>query len=222
MPVRIDFAALNGNGVPKADKNENDMSLVCVVRFGQFDAVLGGDLSGAKRGGYQDVETSVAGKVGQVEVYKVHHHASRYSSNTNWLSVIKPKIGIISCGTSSNRHPTKECLDRLHAANLALYWTEQGNGEGVVPEPTKDFIGKNIIVECGTNTTTFTVTYAGDRTDTYTVWNPVTSQTEFAWSKLSKIYHLPNCAFVDNISPHNLVRGSVPPQNSKLHVGCPR
>jgi beta-lactamase superfamily II metal-dependent hydrolase len=221
-PVRIEFVALNGNGVPKADKNENDMSLVCVVRFGQFDVVLGGDLSGANKSGYRDVESSVAAKVGLVEVYKVHHHASRYSSNTNWLAAIKPRVAVISCGTSTFHHPTKECLTRLHDAGVVSYWTELGNGQGVVPKPDLDIIGKNIIVECGGNATTFSVTYAGDHTNTYSVWNPINLQPEFAWSRLSKTYHFANRSFVSNISPQNLVRSNAPPEARKLHVGCPK
>ncbi len=221
-PVKIEFAALNGNQVPKANKNENDMSLVCVVRFGQFDAVLGGDLSGVKSGDYQDVETSVTPQVGQVEVYKVHHHGSRYSSNTNWLAALKPRIGIISCGVSKNHHPTKDCLQRLHAANVITYWTEHGNGEGVEPEPGKDTVGRNIIVECAPNSTTFTITHSGDKVDSYQVWNPLSTQKNFAWSKLSNKYHLAGCSFVENISPANLQTGSTPPSDKTLHLGCPK
>ena len=47
-PVTITFVALNGNGTSTAD--ENDLSLIAVVRFGQFDAEFGGDLSGAGTG----------------------------------------------------------------------------------------------------------------------------------------------------------------------------
>ena len=41
-------AALNGNGKPTTD--ENDLALASVVRFGAFDAVIGGDLSGVASG----------------------------------------------------------------------------------------------------------------------------------------------------------------------------
>jgi beta-lactamase superfamily II metal-dependent hydrolase len=55
-PVRITVAALNGNGVQTT--NENDLSVVAVVRFGSFDAVIGGDLSGYQNTNYEDIETS--------------------------------------------------------------------------------------------------------------------------------------------------------------------
>src|SRR5262249_27294420 len=95
-PVTIKIVALDGAGVPT--DNENDKSVVSVIHFGEFDAEIGGDLSGLDTGDYKDIETTVAPKVGEVEVYKVHHHGSRYSSNLAWLNTIKPIVAIISTG----------------------------------------------------------------------------------------------------------------------------
>src|SRR5262249_15523400 len=143
-PVKIEIVAVNGNGV--ATTNENDLSVVAVVRYGNFDAVIGGDLSGFKTYSYEHIETSVGPKISQVEVYKVNHHGSRYSSNDNWLTTIKPRVGIISTGVGNDYgHPTQECLERLHAAGVRTYWTEMG--QGAEPEPELDTVGKNIIVE---------------------------------------------------------------------------
>jgi beta-lactamase superfamily II metal-dependent hydrolase len=221
-PVKIEFAALNGDGVPTS--NENDLSLVCVVRFGQFDAVLGGDLSGVKELDYKDIETSVGPKVGQVEVYKVNHHGSRYSSNTNWLQTIKPKIGIISCGLANiHNHPTSECLERLHTAGVVTYWTESGNG--VAPMAGRDKVGGTIIVETAPAASTFTVTYSGTRVDSFDVWNPLNTPgpgTQYAWSSKAQFFHFANCRYVSSINPSNLVAGTIPPTNKTLHVGCPK
>ena len=233
-PVRIEFIAANANGIKS--KDENDKSLVCVVRYGQFDAVIGGDLSGYKRSSYKDIETSVGYLVGQVEVYKVHHHGSNHSSNPEWLQTVKPMIGIISCGSGNGYgHPAVEALSRLHQANVRTYWTESGAG-AATPQPGKDIVGGNIIVEAAANSIEFTVTYGTGQTDTYTVWNPIPviagapgaagSVTEpsqyFAWSKHSGVYHLNTCSFVDNISKWNLQTNNVPPANKRIHLGCPR
>src|SRR5258706_8552080 len=78
-PVKITFVAVNGDGV--TTDNENDLSVVTVVEFGQFRTEFGGDLSGQDTGTYKDIETSVASKVGRIDVYKVYHHCSRYSTN---------------------------------------------------------------------------------------------------------------------------------------------
>jgi beta-lactamase superfamily II metal-dependent hydrolase len=168
-PVSIEFVTANGAGVNTT--NENDLSVVAVVRFGTLDLVMGGDLSGFKDGSYEDIETPIANSVGQVEVYKVHHHGSAYSSNNYWLSVIKPKVGVISAGNgNSYNHPTLTCLDRLHNAGVKTYWTE--NGSGVAANPQWDLIGGNIIVEAAPSSDRFTVAYNNrSQTDTYPTWN---------------------------------------------------
>lgn len=220
-PVKIRFISLNGNGVLNA-KDENDLSLVCLVQFGQFDAVFGGDLSGKNTSKYKDIETSTASKVGQVEVYKVNHHASAHSSNQSWLNAIKPKIGVISCGANTYPLPTSDCLQRLHNANIVTYWTHLGGG-AVSPVAGRDNIGGNIIVEIAPGETTFTVTHSGTIVDNYTVWNPVVAaNNQFAWSKLSGVYHFASCMYVSNISPSNLDTGTSSPSGKQLHAGCPK
>lgn len=224
-PVRIEIVALNGNGVDTS--NENDLSVVAAVRFGNFDAVIGGDLSGFQTDNYKDIETSVAPDVGQVEVYKVNHHGSRHSSNDVWLATIKPRIGIISVGVNNYGHPTPECLDRLHAAGVKTYWTEVGRG--VDPEPGLDFVsGGSIVVQNSPGDVAFTVTYGTGQVDSYQVWGGVggggggPGTPKFAWSKNSSIYHLAECVFVQSISPANLQKADTPPTGKTLHVGCPK
>jgi beta-lactamase superfamily II metal-dependent hydrolase len=165
--VSLDFIAANGDGVGGAD-DENDLSVAVRVRYGDFDAVFAGDLSGVNAGGYADVESSVAPRVGQVEVYKVNHHASRYSSNANWLSTVRPKIGIVSVSSTNGfGHPTLEAMSRLHSAGVHTYWTSPGNG--VPAQPPLDFVGGDIVVEIPPSSPTFTVRAAG-QTHSYTMW----------------------------------------------------
>jgi beta-lactamase superfamily II metal-dependent hydrolase len=168
-PVTVRIAALNGNGI--ATTNENDLSIVAVIEFGNFDAVMGGDLSGFNTGSYEDIETSVAPKVGQVEVYKVNHNCSQYSSNPTWLETIHPKIGIINVGDgNSYGHPTEECLERLHNSGIKTYWTEEGAG---TPEADLDVIAGNAVVQVEPSAQNFTVSYGEDRTDEYPLWESV-------------------------------------------------
>ena len=227
-PVIIQIAALNGDGVQTT--NENDLSVVAVVHYGQFDAEIGGDLSGYKSESYEDIESSVAPKVGQIEVYKVHHHGSRYSSNDTWLSKTKPMVAIISASGTIGRnygHPTPECLERLHNAGVRkTYWTETGGG--AEPEPALDVVGGNIVVEVPSSGNSFAVKYkGGTQVDNYPVWEagqapPDAAMTGYAWSKNSKVYHHADCSYVANISAENLERGSSPPAGKTLHKGCPK
>lgn len=166
QPVEVEILALNGNGVHTT--NENDLSVVAVVRYGGFHAELGGDLSGIKADDYEDIETGVSEKVKQVEVYKVHHHGSRYSSNQTWLGTTKPKVGIISIGVSNTYgHPAQECLTRLHGAGVKTYWTEYG--AGAAPQPAWDVVAGDVIVEAEPGGGTFTVRH-GTTTDHYSSW----------------------------------------------------
>jgi beta-lactamase superfamily II metal-dependent hydrolase len=167
QPVEIEVVAYNGNGVQTT--NENDLSVVAVVRFGKFTVELGGDLSGFHTGDYEDIETDVAPLVGQVEVYKIHHHCSQYSTNDTWLRVTKPIVGIVSVGDANGYgHPTEECLERLHAANVKTYWTE--TGAGATPEPGHDVVAGNVIVEVEPAVDSFTVTHGRTTVDRYAVW----------------------------------------------------
>jgi competence protein ComEC len=239
-PVQIRIVALNGNGVKTT--NENDLSLVAVVSYGKFDAVIGGDLSGIKSGNYEDIETSVGPLVGQVEVYKVNHHGSQYSTNVNWINTIKPRIGIISVGSNKDHgHPTKVSLKRLHDAGVKTYWTHTGTGAN--PKAGWDKIGGNIIVEAAPNSSSFTVTYNGDDEDTYDMWpsndlqppppsaeegmttgasSSVATEPKYAWSKRAKVYHYSSCIYVHNISPKNYESGDNEPTDKRLHKGCPK
>ena len=221
-PVTIEIVALDGNG--QSTSNENDLSLVAVVHYGRFDAVMGGDLSGFKAQDYLDIESSVASKVGQVEVYKVNHHCSAYSTNDTWLETIKPRVGIISVGRKNRYgHPAPDCLERLHDKGVVTYWTE--TGAGAEPEPDRDFVAGNIVVTTD-GEATFTVTSDHADPRTYSLWGaPDGSSTtgfQYAWSVASDIYHYAQCRYVSSISPANLQQGGQPPAGKQLHSGCPK
>jgi len=166
-PVWITFLAANGNGILTA--NENDLSLLAHIKFGDFEAVIGGDLSGYTRSGYLDIETSVAATVGPVEVYKVHHHCSSHSTNLSWLTATTPRVAIISAGVGNGYgHPTDECLSRLHAIGTKTYWTSIGHG--AIPEFGSDVVGNGpIVLEVGINDVGFTIGPVGGKRDQYSV-----------------------------------------------------
>jgi beta-lactamase superfamily II metal-dependent hydrolase len=218
-PVTVKVVALNGNGI--STTNENDLSLVALIKLGNFEAEIGGDPSGYKNGSYEDIESPVAPKVGQVEVYKVHHHCSAYSTNATWLETVQPRIGIISAGNgNSYGHPTAECLERLHNSGVKTYWTEAG--AGAEPEADQDIVAGTVVVQFQPGASNFTVSY-GAKTDQYRLWGATEPTTlRYAWSKNSGIYHYAECKYVARISPANLQRGDTPPPSKTLHQVCPQ
>src|SRR2546426_1336181 len=166
-PVRVTCIDLNGAGVyPVSGSDENSKSVVLKVTYGAFDEVIGGDLTGSVSLG-NDVETTVGPEVGDVEVYKVHHHGSRYSTNDNWLNATTPEVGIIQVGNGNTYgHPTVDCLTRLHNHGVHTYWNE--TGAGATPDPQWDKVGGTIVVQADPGAgATYTVSGNGF-TDSYT------------------------------------------------------
>ncbi len=129
-PVIIKCVDLAGAGLVTGSADENTLSMVMKVSYGEFDETFGGDLPGTTNGTYKNIETTIGPEVGgHVEVYKVHHHGSATSSMDDWLNAVTPNLGVISCGNgNSYGHPTAAALTRLHNHNVKTYWTETGNG----------------------------------------------------------------------------------------------
>jgi beta-lactamase superfamily II metal-dependent hydrolase len=221
--VVITFLALNGAGITTS--NENDLSLVSLVKFGALEIIMGGDLSGFNNSDYKDIETKLAGKVKQVEVYKVHHHCSQYSSNSTWLNTIRPRIGIINVVGEYGRgygHPAEDCMERLHNAGVKTYWTN--SGDGIAPDAAWDIVGGDIVVEAMPGSHTFTVTFNGSNVHTYSDWgyDDAARDISYGWSRNSMLYHYLNCSEVKKIKLQNLQTGQQPPAGKTLHEGCPK
>jgi len=162
-PVTIKCVDLNGAGVYPVDgSDENSKSVVFRVTYGSFDEVMGGDLTGDDD---NDVETTVGPMVADIEIYKVHHHGSAYSSTDNWLNATTPEVGIISVGNNSYGHPTSDALTRLHNHNVKTYWTEIGDGAS--PIEGWDKVGGTILIQAEPDPgAAYTVSGTGF-TDTY-------------------------------------------------------
>ena len=138
--VAFDIVTLDGNGTIIAGDfsnntsppSENDYSIGTVLSYGDFDEWIGGDLDGQYEIGgfgytYHDIELSVAPKVGDVDVYKVNHHASLHSTSSTFIGQIDPEVSIVTVGDSNTYgHPTQLVMDRLLATSV-VYMTERGD-----------------------------------------------------------------------------------------------
>ncbi|GEM_PF-1744132 len=118
-----------GDGVTPSD--ENDYGVALLFSYGGFKMVQAGDLGGYNAGGYKDVESLLAPDIDSVTVLHVNHHGSRYSTNPYWLSVLKPKVSVISVGANGYGHVDPLAMDRLMATSTYVYLTEAGSGDTV-------------------------------------------------------------------------------------------
>lgn len=100
--------------------DRNSYSTVLKVSYGEFDMLLTGDISTRE-------EIMIEG-LSEVELLKVAHHGSKYSTGEVFLDVVSPEIAVISCGEdNSYGHPHKETLERLeNCASQVLKTSESG------------------------------------------------------------------------------------------------
>ncbi len=148
--VTVTCLALNGNGqLPSPYNNssyENEYGVCLLVQYGGFDFFVAGDLTGNPDSGYEDIETSLAPMVGDIDVYRVNHHASDSSSNAFFLQNVQAEVSVISLGDNSYGHPHQPVLNRLVQYGSFVYQTEIGSG-GTLPATDLRVIGGHVVIE---------------------------------------------------------------------------
>jgi competence protein ComEC len=96
----------------------NDDSVVLLLRYGSFEAVLAGDL-GVR------AESLLAGRMGRVDLLKVGHHGSAGSSGIPWLRELRPKAAVVSVGPNRYGHPSPAAMQRLAARGVEVWRTDR-------------------------------------------------------------------------------------------------
>lgn len=113
--------------------SSNDQSMVLLMECGEDISILfTGDLTEAK-------EPYVS--VPDVDILKVGHHGSRYSTTDAFLKQCKPEVAIISAGKDSvYGHPHAEVLERLKSCGSHVVVTAENGAVRVR-------LGKKIVVQ---------------------------------------------------------------------------
>lgn len=91
-------------------KNQSQNSLVSFYNFKNFKFLFPGDIDQYLENQLIPVLKSLAFKI---DVLKVAHHGSKYSSSKLFLDNINPTFSVIETGDNSYGHPHQETLDRL-------------------------------------------------------------------------------------------------------------
>lgn len=103
-------------GVTTGVSDVNETSIVTELSFGNFKALLTGDIS-------RKIEDNL--ELTDVEVLKVGHHGSRFSTGENILKKTTPELAVISVGPNSYGHPTEEVLKRLSDGTIRTLRTDK-------------------------------------------------------------------------------------------------
>nr|WP_283094385.1 DNA internalization-related competence protein ComEC/Rec2 [Paenibacillus sp. ATY16] len=124
-------------GIPVVE-DQNDDSVVLWMRIYQSTFLLSGDISSTAESAIlsrmRDENTTLSSttsskKLSRIDVLKIAHHGSKYSTSEEWLRYWKPLQAAISVGaTNTYGHPHPDVLKRLEEHGVTALRTDQ-NGE---------------------------------------------------------------------------------------------
>ncbi len=125
----------------KAD-NLNNSSIVLQLNFGDFDALLTGDIEA-------EIEQILVwrDKISPVEILKIAHHGSKTSTTEEMLTAAEPEMAVISVGENSFGHPAEEVLDRLRKFNIPTLKTDEEGTIEIVSDGQKWWLNKKLFFD---------------------------------------------------------------------------
>lgn len=102
-----------------ASKELNNTSLVAELASNNSKTLFTGDIGFEVENELSNLLTS------DIDILKVPHHGSKFSSGANFLAAISPKIAVVEVGKNSYGHPTKEAIGRLESTGAKIYRTDK-------------------------------------------------------------------------------------------------
>lgn len=103
---------------PKQATSGNEASTLAAVHGTNGSVLFTGDMGEARE---QELE-----QIGQFTVLKAGHHGSRYSTTSEFLAQVQPKLTIFSCGKKNRYgHPHPETLERVRTAGSDIMRTDE-------------------------------------------------------------------------------------------------
>jgi competence protein ComEC len=112
--------------------NLNNSSIVLQLNYGDFDALLTGDIE-------SEIEEILVwrDKIQPVEILKIAHHGSKTSTTEELLMAAEPEMAVISVGENSFGHPAQEVLNRLRKFNIPFLRTDEEGTIEIVSDGNK-------------------------------------------------------------------------------------
>ncbi len=104
----------------------NAYSTVLYIKKDNFKALFTGDVDGEGQELLRDYIRKNRDEFSNLTLLKVAHHGSRYTTDEEFLNLLKPRVSLISCGINNKyNHPHKEVLERLENTGTKIYITAQ-------------------------------------------------------------------------------------------------
>lgn len=96
----------------------NEASIIFKMIFGKYTYLFTGDTT-------EQVEKTILTENINIDILKVAHHGSKYSSSEEFLNIATPEYAIISAGEgNSYGHPEPETINRLKQYTNKIYVTK--------------------------------------------------------------------------------------------------
>ena len=100
----------------------NEDSIVIILHDHAVRIMLTGDAPSTEE---DDILSAYSPEVLDVDVLKVGHHGSHFSTSNTWLATLTPQIALISAGLQNRyHHPHPSVLYRLKKARAEIYRTD--------------------------------------------------------------------------------------------------
>ncbi len=112
------FSVLSPSHEDKEKLSENDLSLALLLQAKGSKLLFIGD-SGSL------TEDKIAAEAGLIDVLKVSHHGSKFSSSEQFLRAVMPRIAVIEVGKNSYGHPSPDTLARLKKIGASVLRTDE-------------------------------------------------------------------------------------------------
>jgi beta-lactamase superfamily II metal-dependent hydrolase len=125
-PRKIELGSVVLTVLPQPPENredENDNSIGIRVQHGSFSVLLTGDSQATERAFW---ERHVLDLIRDCTVLKLAHHGSKNGTDARWLSVVKPRLAVISVGAKNEYgHPSPQTLALLSRTRTPVLRTDQ-------------------------------------------------------------------------------------------------
>ncbi|MCR4643460.1 MAG: DNA internalization-related competence protein ComEC/Rec2 [Lachnospiraceae bacterium] len=105
----------------------NAYSQVLKVEYADLSLMLTGDATTeSEQEVLRRIRNGELKDPGEIDVLKLGHHGSSTSSSEEWLTYLRPRTALISCGKNNRYgHPHKEVMERLSALGCDVFRTDR-------------------------------------------------------------------------------------------------
>lgn len=118
-------------GADTADKN--NLSIVLKLESENFSMLFTGDLSEDGEKGILHRQEALEVTLEDVDILKVGHHGSDGSSCMDFISLLRPKVSLISCGINNTYgHPGKQAVNRLCSVKSDIFVTTKAGQINII------------------------------------------------------------------------------------------